>query len=153
MFAFPSTAEQWGCKKFITCNFVCLKLGLVVCLISRISGKVHLSVWSFKPCVFQGILGKNELNVTWEVAFPDPLPSFRLRAFCLWTAWVRWSESFPLSKVGHVGLRHPWLGDVFENLCCVIDIHVQRVDWMFLQGQAKSSASLHPQLNDDQRSP
>lgn len=59
-------------KNFIICNFGCLKLRLVVCLMSRINGKKWTPVWSFKPCVFEQILGKNELNVTLEVSLPTP---------------------------------------------------------------------------------
>lgn len=34
------------------------------------------SMWSFKSCVFEGILGKNEMNGISEVSLPNP-PSGR----------------------------------------------------------------------------
>lgn len=37
------------------------------------------SVWSFKPCVFEGILGQNERNVTSEVSLPLASPPGRER--------------------------------------------------------------------------
>lgn len=112
-----------GCKKFIRHNSVCLKLCLVMDLISRVSG---IKGTPLGPSSLMFLRGSH-VKMGWIFfqrssffSFPHTFSSGREHPDFAWPRLSKVNPSLFL-KWDTWELRHPWVVGVFESLCCLRD--------------------------------